>query len=112
MFSRKMVLVECIIKSRDKQIFQALLRIEKSFISIDFGLAKHVLVSPPTHSCTSWDNFDWSENYEITIYYVFIATMYSYWFDSAKTQHPAAHLNIHNLRIPNIKNVFLSVFSS
>ena len=43
---------------RDNQIFKALLRIKKSFMSIHFNLAKHVLVSPPNHLCTGWVNFD------------------------------------------------------
>ena len=28
--------------------------------SIDFDLAKHILVSTPTHACTGWVNIDWS----------------------------------------------------
>ena len=43
---------------RDNQIFKALLRIKKLFMSIHFNLAKHVLVSPPNHLCTGWVNFD------------------------------------------------------
>ena len=39
--------------------------------------------------------------------------MYSYLFDSTKTQHPATHLDIHTfLRITNIKNVVSFIFSS
>ena len=70
--------------------------IKKSFKSIDFDLAKHSVVSPPTHPCTGWVNLDWSGSYKIIIDVVTAVITYSYLFESTKTQHPAAHLDIHN----------------
>ena len=66
-------------------MFQELLWIKKSLKSIDFDLAKHALVSSPTHRCTGSVNFDWSGSYEINIYVVTVVIMYSYLFDSTKT---------------------------
>ena len=54
MYSRKQSSQDCVIKLRDNRILKALLWIKKSFKSIDFDLAKHALVSPTTHPCTSW----------------------------------------------------------
>ena len=60
MYSRKWSPRDCVIKLRDKQIFKALLGIKKSFKckSINYGLAKNALVSPPAHPCTGGVNFD------------------------------------------------------
>ena len=77
MYSRKRSPRDSVIKLRDNRIFKALLRIKKSFKSIDFDLAKYVLVSPPTHSCTGGVNFDWSGSYEITTYAFTVVIMYS-----------------------------------
>ena len=44
MCSVKRSMQDCVIKLRDNRLFKALLRIKKSFKSIDFDLAKHVLV--------------------------------------------------------------------
>ena len=52
MYSLKRSPRECVIKLRYNGIFKTLLCIKKSFKSIDFDLAKHVLVSPLTHPCT------------------------------------------------------------
>ena len=45
---------DCVIKLRNNRIFKALLRIKKSFKSIDFDLAKHALVL--THPYSGWVN--------------------------------------------------------
>ena len=52
MYSRKWFPRDCVIKLRDYRIFKALLWIKKSFMFIDFDLAKHALVSPPIHPLT------------------------------------------------------------
>ena len=52
MYSRKQSSRGCVIKLGDNRVFKALLWIKKSFKSIDFDLAKHALVSPPTLLCT------------------------------------------------------------
>ena len=96
MYVRKRSPWNWVIKLRDNRIFKALLWIKKSFKSIDFDLAKHALVSPPTHLFAGWVNFDWSGSYKITIDVLTVVIMYSYLFDSTKTQHPATHLDIHN----------------
>ena len=98
MYSWKRSPRDCIIKLRDNRIFKALLWIKKPFKSIDFDLAKHALVSPPprTRPCTGWVNFDQLGSYEITIYVFTVVIMYSYLFDTTKTQHPATHLDIHD----------------
>ena len=80
-----------VIKLRDNQIFKALLRIKKLFKSIDFDLAKQALVSPPTHLCTGWVNFDWSGGYEIIIDVFTLVIMYLYLSDSTKTQDSETH---------------------
>ena len=49
MCSVKRSMQDCVIKLRDNRLFKALLRIKKSFKSIDFDLAKHALVSLLTH---------------------------------------------------------------
>ena len=66
-------------KSRDTWVFKALLRIKKSFKSIDFDLGKHLLVSSPIHPTTSWVDFDWSRNYEITVIYLCIPDKRNLW---------------------------------
>ena len=96
MYSQKRSPIDCVIKLPDNRIFKALLWIKKSFKSIDFGLAEHALVPPPTHPCTGWVDFDWSGSYEITIYIFTVVIIYSYLSDSTKTQHLATHLDIHN----------------
>ena len=96
MYSRKRSPWDCVIKLRDNRIFKALLWIKKSFKSIDFDLAKHALVSPPSHPCIGWVNFDLSGSYEITVDVFTVVIMYSYLFHSTKIQHPATHLDIHN----------------
>ena len=80
-------------KLRDNQIFKALLRIKKSFRSIGFDLAKHLLVSPPSHPCTGWVNFDWSGNHEIIVY-LFIYSYYVFVF--VWLSKDTTHWNIHN----------------
>ena len=97
MYSRKRSLWDCVIKLHDNRIFKALLWINKSFKSIDFDLAKHALVFPPTNPYIGWVNFDWSRSHEIIIDAFTVVIMYSYLFDSTKTQPPATHLDIHNL---------------
>ena len=77
MYSRKRSPRDCVIKLRDKRTFQVSLWIKNSFKSIDFDLAKHALISPPTQSCTGWVNFDWSGSYEITAYVFIVVVMYS-----------------------------------
>ena len=92
MYLQKRSSWNCVIKLRDNWMFKALLWIKKSFESINFELAKHALVSPLTHRCIGWINFDWSGSCEITID---VVIMYSYWFDSTKTQHSAT-LDVYN----------------
>ena len=58
MYSWKRSPQYCVIKLRDNRMFQAFLWIKKSFKSIDIDLAKHALVSPLTHRCTGYVNFD------------------------------------------------------
>ena len=77
MYSRKMVSIVTTI--RDNQILKALLPIKKSLKSIDFDIAKRVLVSPPTHPWTSWVNFDWSKNYKIIAIYLYIHGKHNLW---------------------------------
>ena len=113
MYYLKRVPVRCVTKFRDNQIFKALLRIKKSFKSVDFDLSKYVLVSRPTHPWTGWVNFDWSGNYKIIIY----LCIHSYYlFVLAWLHIDTAPYNSFKYwqfpRITNIKNVFLIVFSS
>ena len=75
MYSRKQSTRDCATKLCDNWMFKALQRIKKSFNSIEYDLPKPILVSLPTHICTAWVNFDWSRNYEITIY-LFTVIMY------------------------------------
>ena len=95
MYSQKWSPWDCITKLRDNRIFKALLWIKKSFKSIDFDLAKHALVSPQTDHYTGWVNFGWSGSYEIAIDVFKVVIMYSYLFDSTKTQHLAQHTATH-----------------
>ena len=81
MYSRKLSPWDCVIKLRDNRIFKVLLWIKKSFKSIDSDLAKHALVSPPTHPCSGWVNLDCSGSYEIIIDVFTVVIMYSYLFD-------------------------------
>ena len=61
MYSQKNDLCETAdLELSDNRIFKALLWIKESFKSIDFDLAKHVLVSTSTPFWTWWVNFDWS----------------------------------------------------
>ena len=55
MYSWKRSPRDCVTKLRDNGIFKALLRIKKSFKSIDFDLAKHALVFNVNHC---WDLFE------------------------------------------------------
>ena len=86
---------DCVTKSH--WILMALLIIKKSFKSIDFDLAKHVLVfpsslsPPPPPSPLSPP----LAMVELILIDQGIATiMYSYLFDSTKIKHSATHLNI------------------
>ena len=88
MYSGKRSPRDCVIKLSDNRIFKELLWIKKSFKSIDFDLAKHALVFPPTHACTGWVNFDSSGSYEITIDVFTVYIMYSYLFWFYKDKAP------------------------
>ena len=57
----KWSLWDCVTKLRNNRMFK------ESCKFINFYLAKHVLISPLTHPCTGWVNFDSSENYEIIV---------------------------------------------
>ena len=104
---------DCVTKLRDNWMFRALLRTMESFKSIDFDLAKQILISPPTHLCTDWVSFIRSWNYEIGVVhmciYVFILFMYSYLFNSTKTQQSATHL--HCVKSVQTRGYFWSAFS-
>ena len=77
MYSWKRYMRDCVIKLRDNRIIKALLWIKNSFEFMDFDLAKHALVSPPTHRSTGLVNFDCSGSYEITTYVFTVVIMYS-----------------------------------
>ena len=64
---------------------------------IDFDLEKHALVSPPIHPLTPALIDLILINHGVMKYlFTFYSNMYSYLFDSTKTQHPATHLDIHD----------------
>ena len=72
MCSREWFAWEYVTKLCDNRIFNALLRIKKTFKSINFDLVKHVLVSPLTQPWNKWVNFDWSRNYTIINIYLYM----------------------------------------
>ena len=88
MYSQKQSSWDCVIRLHDNRTFKALLWIKKLFKSFDFDLAKHALVSRPTHPCTGWVTFDWLGSYEIIIYVITVVIMYSSLFDSTKAHKP------------------------
>ena len=87
-----------LIKLREIQIFKTFLRVTDSFKSINFALAKHILVFRPSHPWTGWVNFDWSRELWNNYYLFMYSQLFtcSYLFGSTKTQQFATHLNVHN----------------